>query len=270
MKKIVSIIFIFFQASSIVTAQDKKVDLSKFTPKNEFQFKTTCYAYAVGYTAMSTEYNITNNITDKTKIETDYFSPGVIASNHDSSLPWYKRSRNCGRLGTADISLNILKTVGTTLASDYKCDCEGYGDVQSQIAKAKAKLYKIKDYATLSVGNKFSQSSVDWMKNALDQKHPVILGIYQNNQLREAEGITSIHDAQPDTQTLKKISKYPAGTSNHVVCILGYDENYLGKGGYFLIKNNFSGWGDTNHLLWVPYTFILPLIEEAYYITGIL
>jgi hypothetical protein len=246
---------------------EEKLTLSEYCPNQRFQYESTCYAYAVVYTALSTEYNIINNITDKKIINSKagYFSAGVVASYHNSSLPLLNRSPYCGRYGTADIALKILKDIGTVFAGQYDCDCERYSKVSKKIQNLKK--YKISDYQTLSIKNTYDDTHVDWIINALNNNHPVIIAFYQNEKIRGLIKQNEINDLQLDDQTRKNAIKKG---SNHVICILDFNNSYKDGNGYFLIKNNFPGWGnDGTGFAWIPYTYLIPLIYEAYYITGI-
>lgn len=265
-KEIIIFCYLFSVSLGLSQEQTKAIDLSRFCPDEKGQYQSTCYSYAVTYTAMSTEYNILNNISDKKIINNKWFSAGVVSSYNNSQLPLWSQSPRCGKYGTADKSLKILKTVGTTFNTDYDCNCEGYAKVKRRIGSSK--MYKITDFVTLEVHNKFSNESVSWIKKALVQNHPVITAIYQNDRLRKINTI-DIDDNVLDQETLDAFKLETNGTSNHVVCILGYNDNYKNGVGYFLIKNNYTTWGNKNGYAWVPYTFFVPLINEAYYITGI-
>ena len=269
-KSILTGVIICFLIGMVFGQQNEfKSDLSNFCPNKKFQFKTTCYAYAVVYTAMSTEYNIANNITDSNIINLNYFSPGIVASKHNSSLPFYKQSKNCGKYGLADSSLDILKNFGTTFGNLYDCDCKRYSLIKEQIPDS-TKIYKIIDYSSLEVNNKYSENSIMWLKNVLNNNHPIVISVYQNDRLYGIH-TKDIDDTLPDSKTLAKIMKNTNfGISNHVICILGYNDDYKVGKGYFLLKNNFDRWGNGYGFSWVPYTFILPLIQKAYFIKGIL
>lgn len=259
---------LFILAVNFTIAQEapKPIDLSMYCPDEKTQYESTCYAYATAYTAMSTEYNIINGITDKKVINENWFSAGVVASYNNSRLPIWSQSPRCGKYGTSEKALNILKTVGTTFKNDYNCNCKLYSKVRNGIGTSR--IYKITDFVTLTVNNKYSVESVDWIKAALNQKHPVVIAIYQNDRLRGIKN-SSIDDTAPDQETLNDLALDTDGSSNHVVCILGYDDRFKNNNGYFLIKNNYTTWGNGKGYAWVPYTFILPLINEAYYITGV-
>jgi hypothetical protein len=243
-----------------------KINLSEYCPRKKVQYRATCYAYAVVYTALSTEYNISNDISDKTEIEKKYFCSGFVASYHNSTLSIFKRSPYCGKYGTANISLQILKDVGTVFSTDYDCDCEKFSKIENQLPP-NSRRYKITGFETKEVNNKFSNSSLDWIKQALSLKHPVVVAVHQNDRLYRIKTL-DIDDKSIDPKTTKDIQNSNS-PSNHVICILGFNDNYKNDTGYFLVKNNFVGWGDGEGFCWIPYTFMLSLIEEAYYINGI-
>ncbi len=244
------------------------MNLSQYCPSNEFQFKATCYAYAVAYTAMSTEYNIRNNILDKQEIETNYFSSGVVASRHNANLPFLKRSPRCGKFGTSEKALNILKKTGTIFDKDYSCNCQKFSKIRRKVNR-NTFWYKIADFETLVINNTFSNDSVNWIKAALDDSHPIVISILQNQTLRSNQN-DSLDQYSIDPDTQKRIDRYKNGVANHVVCILGYKDNYKNGHGYFLVKNNFRNWGNGQGFSWIPYVYLLPLIKKAHYITEII
>lgn len=244
----------------------EEVDLSQYCPKARSQYRATCYAYAVAYTAFSTEYNIQNNITDINRVNQYNFSAGVVASIHNSSLPLFKKSPYCGKYGTANKSLEILKNTGTIFSDEFDCDCNSFTQIKSAISN-KTKWYKINDFETLEVNNTYSNESLGWIISALKEKHPVIIGLYQNAIFRNINSDYILAEVV-DEKTTKLIQKNSKGISNHVVCILGFNSTYLDGKGFFLVKNNYLNWG-RNGFSWIPYTYLLPLIHEAYYIKGI-
>lgn len=269
MKKIFS--YLLLLTTIIIYGQEtltSKVDLSKFCPYKESQYKATCYSYAVVYTCLSAEYNILNNITDCTEINKKYFSSGYIASLYNSSLPLFKRSPHCGRNGCANGSLKMLKKEGTVFTSDYDCNCNSVSKINSELPKD-IKKYKIKDFASKIMNNQYSMENLYWIKNWLSNKHPIIIGFYQNTKIYTNKN-KGIDDIILDEATMSKIKNSKNSVlSNHVICIVGYDDNYKNGKGYFLVKNNYNTWGDGNGFAWIPYTYLLPLIQEAYYIDGI-
>lgn len=244
-----------------------QIDLSIYCPSGKYQYAGTCYAYATVYSGMSTEFNIQNNVTDQNEIENTHYSAGVVASCHNSSLIFYKRSKTCDQLGTAQKALNILKNVGTVLISDFDCSCMKFSEVKRQVP-ANVYWQKITDYDRLEVHNRYSDEFVGWIKSALANRHPVIIGMWQNDFVRNLI-VPAIDYELPDQPTLDHVAKYPKGISNHAACILGFDDQYNGgTKGYFLLKNNFENWGDGRGFCWMPYSYLIPMIYEAYYIKG--
>ncbi|MBT32578.1 MAG: hypothetical protein CMO01_23195 [Thalassobius sp.] len=242
-------------------------NLSSYCPTYKYQYAGTCYAYAVAYSGLSTEFNIMHNITNRSEVENTTYSAGVVASYHNSSLWFYKRSKMCDQLGTAQKALKILKKVGTVFSSDFDCGCLRFSDIKKQVSP-KVHWQRITDYKRLKVHNKYSDSNVDWIKSALSKDHPVIIGMWQNDFVRNLT-VGSIDYDLPDQVTLDYVSQFKRGISNHAACIVGYDDAYNGGDkGYFLLKNNFENWGNGTGFCWIPYSYLTPMIYEAYYIKG--
>lgn len=159
-----------------------------------------------------------------------------------------------------------MESVGTVFATDYFCDCESFSKIEKNIPP-NTRRYRITGYETIEVKNKFSNKSLYSLKQALNSKHPIIVAIHQNKHLKNIS-TSYIDDTEIDNKTSRDMLNL-LSPSNDGICILGFDDNYRNNRGYFLIKNNFLKWGNGDGFCWIPYTFILPLIEEAYYIKGI-
>lgn len=250
---------------SLNNMAENSMDLSLYCPVQKYQFAGTCYAYATVYSGMSTFRNIQEGITDRAVIEQSHFSAGVVASCHNARLVFYRRSRTCDQLGTAQKALDILEQVGTVLTSDFDCSCMKFSAVKQQIP-ATANWQKISGYERLAVHNRYDPSFVDWIRSALQDGRPVIIGMWQNDFVRNLIAGSIDYDL-PDQPTLNHVARYPKGISNHATCILGFDDSFNGTGkGYFLLKNNFQNWGNGQGFSWMPYTYLMPLIYEAYFI----
>ena len=174
----------------------EKINLSEFCPSSKSQYRATCYSYAVVYTALSLEFNLKNNISNKDQVNQNHFSSGVVASNHNSSLSLLKRSLYCGRNGTANKSLEILKKTGTVKSNDYDCDCKRFKKIRRRISPNTI-WYKISGYKSLEINNQYSENSLNWILSALQEKHPVIIGLYQNSFFKNIKS-EFINDEQID------------------------------------------------------------------------
>lgn len=244
------------------------VNLSSYCPAKQFQYAGTCYAYAAVYSGMSTEFNILNKISDRQQIESTYFSSGVVASYHNSSLIFYKRSKTCDQLGTVQKALDILEKRGTVFITDFDCQCMAFSAIKKQVP-SDSHWQRISGYKRLKVHNAYSNNGIQWIKDALQKNHPVMIGMWQNDFVRQLKS-KSVNFELPDQATLDHVKKYRRGISNHAACILGYNDAYEGSNvGCFLVKNNFEKWGDGNGFCWIPYTYLMPLIYEAYFISGL-
>ncbi|MDC6367233.1 MULTISPECIES: C1 family peptidase [Flavobacteriaceae] len=245
----------------------EEIDLSNYCPNSISQYRATCYAYAVVYTALSAEFNIRNNISDRELINKNYFSSGIVASKNNSNLPLFKKSPYCGRSGTAKKSLDILKSTGTVFSNEYDCNCKSFSKIKRRVPR-NTKWHKISGYSKLEINNKMSEDKKNWIISALIEKHPVIIGLYQNSFFKNIKTEFSTEEFL-DEETNRIITSNSGGTSNHVVCIVGYNSQYRDDREYFLVKNNYTTWGINNGYSWIPATFLMPLIHESYFIEGI-
>src|SRR6266700_387992 len=177
--------FLSFMAVTGLNAQNNtttSVDLSSYCPYAKVQYKSTCYSYAVAYTALSTTYNITNNVIDPDSINRNYFSAGYVSSYHNSGLSLLKRSRHCGRNGTAAKALDILKDTGTVKENVFGCGCTNFKKLRKEVP-AGTLNYKITDYYSLDINCIDTAPARQWIKAALGSAHPVIITLYQDRFL---------------------------------------------------------------------------------------
>jgi hypothetical protein len=244
-----------------------RISLANYCPTKKSQYRATCYAHAVVYTAMGIELNIKLNISDPTLINNRYLVPGVIASFHNGSLPLRARSPRCGRKGTAAKALDLLVKFGTVSSDVFMCDCLKVNKIKRKIPK-NANWYKITGYEAFTNNNRENPNAIRWIISALEKSHPVICTIYQFDEFKNIKS-EWIDNELPPNSVIKTVSNSKNGRSNHVVCIVGFDDNYNNSGsGYFLVKNNYLSWGD-NGFSWIPYSYFSYLINELYYIQDI-
>ena len=229
------------------------IDYSEFCPKTEFQVGGTCYAYAVAYTAYSTQYNILNGIKDRARIERDAFSYMYVASVvRRIYLPFHKRifDVHCSWLGTAEKSLATLKDWGCTMISEHDYSCQDgvkLSDVQL------AEKHKIKDYKTITSDYIFSDDAITLIVDELKKGVPVCTAIFSTEEF---------HENKASQMTLTNLNENQV-QSNHVVCIVGFDEKQFDGKGAYLVKNNYDGWGKDG-FCWIRCSDFMHLIEESY------
>jgi len=229
-----------------------KIDLSSFCPVQKDQYRATCYAYAVAYTAFSTKFNLINKINDTQVIEKNAFSEGFVASMVRSKQKGWMRMINvhCGMYGTADLALDVLMEFGCVTINEFNCDCQ-IGASRTMLKKAKKNT--IKDYMELTTGFEHSNKSIMKIRNELNNNNPVIAAIHQTDEFYElSRGQVQLKDLNNGKEN-----------ANHVVCILGYDNDLFNGEGAFLIKNNYLNWADKG-FCWVKCADFMYLIDTSY------
>jgi len=231
-----------------------KIDLSPYCPVKQFQIGGTCYAYAVAYTAYSTQYNLTHNISGREIIENNAFSYFYVASIvRRDYLHLIRRlaDRNCSWRGTAEHSLTVLRDYGCTKISekDFQCqDGVSYEDVQLGLKN------KITSFSIITRDFDTSKNGIKSIVDQLRGNKPVVVAV---------NSTTEFHEISTSTSRLTVLEPYAA---NHVVAILGFDESLFENEGAFLIKNNYPNWGDDG-FCWIHCTDMMHLIDESYTIT---
>lgn len=230
------------------------VDLSRYCPVSEYQFRATCYAYAFGYTALTINYCVKNNITKRRDVEANAFSSGFIASIHrmKSSFNPY-----CGRKGSYDVDTAIFRQYGCPQLKDFEYDCTNY--IAEEVYD-KAKKTKLEHFEYIQEEENTSPEAVEKIKRVLDRKIPVLIVVHIT------DGFDSI-DSTCDVQ-LPVLSREERSSTAHDICIIGYDDREGSRTkGRFLVKNNYSEWGNKQGMAWIRYDDMMYLIFYAAYFT---
>lgn len=201
-----------------LNAQTGRVSLKEYCPKKEGQKGAICFAYATTYTALSIEHNIRNGITNENSPEFKSYSYGFVASEVKKGKSfWGKRFNRCGRNATAKMAMEVLKDFGTVPFMDFqnKCACGKTNRFENA-----AQEFRIQDYETVGVADEQDEVHIQKIKDKLLRKKPVITTIYQEGFFRNSNGSKTI--VFPDGYVKKD------NNANHVVCIVGYDDNVEG------------------------------------------
>ncbi|MGE8377242.1 MAG: hypothetical protein ACN6PN_02800, partial [Sphingobacterium sp.] len=146
-----------------------KVDLETYCPTHKEQYRATCYAYAFAYTALTINYCVKNNITDRNLVEANAFSPGFIASRHrqQTNLNFF-----CGRKGSYDVDLRIFAQDGCPKLKDFPYDCTT--NIPKEVF-ALAKQVELAKFEYLSVEHNSTEQNIQEIKFILSQKIPVLI-----------------------------------------------------------------------------------------------
>ena len=251
MKKINLLIFLLL-LTPFISAQVSSISLEKYCPNDEGQKGAICFAYATTYSALSIEHNVKNNKV-KGSDEFKTFSYGFVASKVKKNKSFWGRMFNrCGRNATAKLALDVLKENGTVIYKQFpeKCKCKKTDRLLDEAGEFKIQSYEV-------VGNTEVDDAVhiESIKSRLKNKKPVITTIYQVGFFRSA-------NEQEDILFPDGYQKKP-NNANHVVCIVGFDDNR--NGGSFLVKNNYKAWGKDG-FAYVKYEDYLKLVRTSYVI----
>lgn len=239
-----------------------KKSLREYCPMGRGQYKSTCFAYAPVYTALSIMKNREVNRTDSADKAQSAYSDCYVASkmNKDNRF-WTKTFSCCGMNGTSLKALGFLKYNGTCKLRHFKVKCVKRTTI---IEKAEDNLLKIKDYQVYLDANKYISSgngtdgnytSKEWIVKQLDNNVPVIVAPHQLPSFLNLK-----KEIWQPTDKDKELVREKVNP-NHVVCIIGYgvDEN---NNVYFEIRNNYLNWGK-NGFAYVKAEDFLLFVENA-------
>jgi hypothetical protein len=239
--------------SSPASAQNN-IDLSKYCPTKEYQYRSTCYAYAFAYTALTINYCVKNNITKRQDVENNAFSSGFIASIHRLNTRF---NPYCGKYGSYDVDTAIFTEHGCPKLKDFRYDCTNH------IPKT---VYELAEKTRLDHFEYFqseedeSPQAVEKIKRILDQKIPVLIVVHMTDDFDNI-------DSTCDTK-LPVLSRGEKSRTAHDICIIGYDDRPGSPtNGRFLVKNNYSTWGNKQAMAWVRYSDMMYMIAYAAYFT---
>lgn len=237
----------------ISATQAQTVTLRPHCPDKEGQWRATCASYAPVYTALSTQYNAAKGYRQS---DPDFriFSYGFVASKMKANKPFFQRLFNrCGKHVTADMALQVLQQTGTVTQQQFphNCDC-----AKQKQAQRNQPLFRIASFKEIGDINTPSATHISAIKSSLDQKVPVVTAILQTGFfISNREKLVQF----PEGYTMENAS------ANHVVCIVGYDDQL--EGGAFLVKNNYTNWGNDQGFAWVKYADMLKLIRHSFNMT---
>lgn len=238
----------------------KNVSLKSYTPyvKNQGNYGT-CVSWAMAYSALSTQYAISMNLTNRNVITSMAFCPYFMHNNSkevtdgcSSGNFFDDAGRELTEIGAKKFYLPLIGCATPndnkmlTLAKNYRAtdvtDLYTYTDLFST------------DYSTyMTEFMKKEPFKLESVKQALASNKVVVFGMYLPPSFQQAMG-TSLWE--PDYNEKSD----PVGTlldakgemhALHAMSIIGYDDNKYG--GAFEIMNSWgTPWGD-NGYVWIKY-----------------
>ncbi|UOQ80991.1 C1 family peptidase [Hymenobacter sp. 5414T-23] len=250
--RILTAVALLVASTCSAVAQNDSISLRKFCPTKQWQEGATCASYATTYTALSTLHNVRNNVSDERLSSFKAFSYGFVASRMKQKKGLLTRAfSKCGLDVDAEQALDVLQQEGTVEFRKFPeyCACRKASNLLDDARRNATKKYTV-------VGDETSKDAqhIAQIKQALGANTPVITAILQTDFFRDIENSKSVFP----TDYVKNDD-----TSNHVVCILGYNDTL--NGGSFLVRNNYENWGD-NGYCYIPYTDMIKLIRSSYII----
>lgn len=189
----------------------------------------SCVSWATGYGAYTIEAAIQNKWTNKSEITAAAFSALFIYNN--------TKVGGCGDGSRINDAAEFLQTTGDVYFSDFNpgdCNTMPNPDLIS-----KAMDFKIKDYSTLfSYNETDNQEKINKVKESLNQKHPVVIGMNVTDGFMNARGVETWDP-----------SISPSYVGGHAMCIIGYDDT---KEAFELLNSWGQDWGSKG-FIWVKY-----------------
>ena len=223
--------------------------LKKFTPypKTQGQYGT-CVGWSSAYAAFTTVHAMKNNITDRSIITDNAFSPGYLYSQIKNSA-----DNNCSVGAYISDALEVMKTKGVPFYKDMTVrNCPSY---ISQDIFTKASKHRVKDYAKIFGLYDNGSFKISAVKKSLSQNNPVIIGMSVPNSFYKAKGAW--------TPTENSNLSY----SGHAMCVIGYDDNMYG--GSFEIMNSWGNWWGNDGYIYVKYDTFEQFVKYAFEIIDI-
>ncbi len=205
-----------------------KVSLRKYCPKPGNQGKIgSCVGWSTCYGALTTQYAIRNNITDKKKITQQAFSALFLYNLVKQNDP------DCDGGTRIPIAMSMLQQTGSCFDKEFirnKCSV-----LPHDTLKAKAKQYAIEDYMSLFATFDDAKMKIQKTKQSLAENKPVVVG------LSLLDNFNYISKSDPVWHTDKGYG-WPSG--GHAVCVVGYDE---GKEEFEILNSWGEEWGDSGY-----------------------
>jgi hypothetical protein len=222
----------------------KNYSLKQYAPYTKSQGNYgTCVGWSTAYAALTIVESRKNNLTDRTQITNNTYSPGFI----------YKQIKmatdvSCSIGSSISDALEIMKTVGAAKYDDMpEKNCPDY--ISEEIFE-KASKNKITDYAKIFEYFDNSDFKINAVKKSLSQNNPVVIGMMVPNSFYTVKELWE--------PTENYLSNYPG----HAMCVVGYDDAKYG--GAFEIINSWGNTWGTEGFTWIKYKDFANFVKYAY------
>lgn len=174
---------------------------------------------------------------NKFQTNKNVFSPSYIYNQ-------IRLKEGCNYGTYIDDALELMEIEGVAKLSHFQFDCN---KIITYRDKQHASSFKIEGYKTLF--SRQSQNKVQFVKKALSEKKPVVIGMEVFDSFMKIKGVW-----QPKS--------YDKSLGGHAMVVIGYDDSRYG--GSFQLMNSWGNkWGD-NGFGWVTYRDFQKFTHNAY------
>ena len=230
----------------------------EFCPAPRSQEGSSCVGWAVAYSAMSTTYNLVNNITTRNEKFVNVFDPYYVYSSIKSEdLQCIGSDCDCGTYIWKALDLVVDYGVKKLYVTPELVCSSTITKSNLRFLTDRTMNYAIDDYIQLIDYKELSNDQVkkivdlDKLKYALTLNLPIISGIGVGNDFGKLGAENSLY--KPD---------FSSESEGHAITIVGYDD--YKHGGSFRIMNSYgSDWGDAG-FFWLTYSDFEEAVSSAF------
>lgn len=234
------------QTRGIYTSISSSASLKQYCPTagNQGDYGT-CVGWSSSYAARTILWAKQNNITDKSIITANAFSPDFVYRS-------ISNDNNCSSGTRIPDALDILKYKGDALRKDFAASCPS--SIPSYLYST-ASNYKIQSYVKLFDADASNENKIETTKKAISEGNPVVFGMLVPTSF----SFISNGLWQPTVQEQNGQFGCDCGDGRkspqccgHAICIVGYDDNKYG--GAFEVMNSWGTDYANNGFVWVKYS----------------
>lgn len=221
----------------------KSASLKKYcpTPGHQGQYGT-CVGWSTAWAARTILEAKQKNLTDKTTITQNTFSPLFIYKQIKDPNDAY-----CEQGSFIHEAFEVMQNKGVAKYNDFKVDCPP--SIPSSVFSL-ATPYKIKGFARLFEGQATNAFIIQATKKALANGNPVVIGMKCPESFFYAKNFW-----QPTENS-------NANFGGHAMCVIGYDDSQYG--GAFEVMNSWgTDWGNSG-FIWIKYETFADFTKYGY------
>ena len=229
-----------------------RYSFEKYVPTVLSQTGSSCVGFATLYYALSTQYNVRFNITDKVKIASHSFDPYFIYSMIKS-----RDQEDCSEGSYFSEAYDILQKAGAKkmfFAPFLTCNTQ-WNKEKIQSTLPYTMPYSIESWGTYKVDSEFLNKA----KNAIYYDYPLVFGVGVTESLysKNSENVVGISE-----DGLWNPGQNEEQLGGHAMTIVGYDDFKFG--GSFRVVNSWGKEFGDNGYLWIKYSDFIEKVDVTY------